>query len=82
MGVNISVQIGNRHTTLAHRRIEADIERDRRLRYTKIKMLILGTSECGKSTVLKQMQYVTREHQCNRIAEISIAEGRLNTVNS
>ncbi|ORY76578.1 putative guanine nucleotide-binding protein alpha-1 subunit [Leucosporidium creatinivorum] len=43
-----------------NRSIEAQIERDRQEMVGEVKMLILGTGESGKSTVLKQMTIMHR----------------------
>jgi G-protein alpha subunit len=62
--------------------IERQLQMDRRAANSIIKLLLLGAGECGKSTVLKQMQIL----HANGFTEEEIAERRAvvysNTVTS
>lgn len=41
-----------------NKEIEKQLNADKRAGSSIVKLLLLGAGECGKSTVLKQMQYV------------------------
>lgn len=41
-----------------NKEIEKQLKDDKRTTSSIVKLLLLGAGECGKSTVLKQMQYV------------------------
>uniref|UniRef100_A0A158P897 Uncharacterized protein n=1 Tax=Angiostrongylus cantonensis TaxID=6313 RepID=A0A158P897_ANGCA len=48
----------NQELAARNKAIEKQINQDKRAGSSIVKLLLLGAGECGKSTVLKQMQYV------------------------
>ena len=67
MGVCVSVEV--RQQVIVDRSINKQIAADRVANLTSVKLLLLGAGECGKSTILKQMQCVNGKFQYPKVAQ-------------